>query len=159
MTTVPTRTVAPTARGPVSTALLEILTGPEDTSASAYEALSDAAATALNATATALAARTDLTARHQAAVAVDAAWNGLALVGERHRDTAEHRDLVRAVHACELLLTPGAPEITRQISDAHELAQALRIDGTPAFIVGDKVIHGADVEALRAAVAAARRGA
>ncbi|MCA1191854.1 FUSC family protein [Saccharopolyspora sp. 6V] len=72
-----------------------------------------AAATALNATATALAARTDLTARHQAAVAVDAAWNGLALVGERHRDTAEHRDLVRAVHACELLLTPGAPEITR----------------------------------------------
>ena len=49
MTTVPTRTVAPTARGPVSTALLEILTGPEETPASGYAALSEATATAVNA--------------------------------------------------------------------------------------------------------------
>ena len=49
MTTAPTRTVAPTARGPVSTALLEILTGPEETPASGYAAMSEAAATAVDA--------------------------------------------------------------------------------------------------------------
>lgn len=53
----------------------------------------------------------------------------------------------------------GAPEITRQISDAHALAEALSIDGTPAFVVGDQVIHGADIAAVRAAVSAARQSA
>lgn len=53
----------------------------------------------------------------------------------------------------------AAPEITRQISDAHELAEALKIEGTPAFVVGDQVIHGADIASVRAAVAAARQAA
>ena len=48
------------------------------------------------------------------------------------------------------------PAIERQISDTHDLARALGIDGTPAFIVGDQIIHGADLAALRAAIAAAR---
>ena len=50
------------------------------------------------------------------------------------------------------------PAIERQISDTHDLARALGIDGTPAFIVGDQIIHGADLAALRAAIAAARAG-
>jgi len=53
----------------------------------------------------------------------------------------------------------GSPEIERQIADAHELARTLKIDGTPAFVVGDQVIHGADINALRAAVAVARGAA
>ncbi|ACG78255.1 protein-disulfide isomerase [Phenylobacterium zucineum HLK1] len=48
------------------------------------------------------------------------------------------------------------PAIERQLLDVRALAQALHIDGTPAFVVGDKVIPGADIEALRAAIAAAK---
>ena len=48
------------------------------------------------------------------------------------------------------------PMIDRQILDTHALAEALRIDGTPAFIVGDTMIPGADMPALKAAIAKAR---
>jgi protein-disulfide isomerase len=34
----------------------------------------------------------------------------------------------------------------------------MHIDGTPSFIVGDTMIPGADMNALRAAIAAARAG-
>ena len=50
----------------------------------------------------------------------------------------------------------GAPAITQQIEDAHMLAQQLGIDGTPAFVVGDRVVHGADIASLKAAIADAR---
>ena len=53
----------------------------------------------------------------------------------------------------------GDPAIERQISDTHDLARALGIDGTPAFIVGDQIIHGADLAALRTAIATARTAA
>lgn len=48
--------------------------------------------------------------------------------------------------------------ITRQLSDTRQLAQNLRIEGTPAFVVGDRLIPGADLEALKAAIEEARRG-
>jgi protein-disulfide isomerase len=48
------------------------------------------------------------------------------------------------------------PLIDRQLLDAHALAEALKIDGTPAFIVGDTMIPGADLPALRAAIAKAK---
>jgi protein-disulfide isomerase len=48
------------------------------------------------------------------------------------------------------------PLIARQLLDTHALAEALRIDGTPAFIVGNTMIPGADMAALRAAIAAAK---
>ncbi|CAN5453700.1 DsbA family protein [soil metagenome] len=48
--------------------------------------------------------------------------------------------------------------ISKQISDTHELAQALGIEGTPAFIVGDRLVPGADMPALHAAIAAAKAG-
>ena len=69
--------------------------------------------------------------RHLAEVGIDAA--------------AAHRD---ANH----------PMIARQLLDTHALAEALKIDGTPAFIVGNTMIPGADMAALRAAIAAARGG-
>ncbi len=46
--------------------------------------------------------------------------------------------------------------IERQILDTHALAVALKIDGTPAFIVGATMIPGADLPALKAAIAAAK---
>lgn len=46
--------------------------------------------------------------------------------------------------------------VTKQLADAKVLAQQLGVQGTPAFFVGDVVIPGADMEALTAAIAAAK---
>ena len=43
-----------------------------------------------------------------------------------------------------------------QISDAHKLADKLAIDGTPTFIIGDVLVPGEDMDAVRAAIAKAR---
>lgn len=48
------------------------------------------------------------------------------------------------------------PLIERQILDTHALAEALKIEGTPAFIIGNTMIPGADLPALKAAIAAAK---
>jgi protein-disulfide isomerase len=50
------------------------------------------------------------------------------------------------------------PLIERQLLDTHALAVNLKIEGTPAFIVGDTLIPGADMPALKAAIAAAKSG-
>jgi predicted DsbA family dithiol-disulfide isomerase len=36
------------------------------------------------------------------------------------------------------------------------LAQALGIDGTPTFVIGEKIVEGADIPTIAAAVANAR---
>ncbi len=46
--------------------------------------------------------------------------------------------------------------VTQQLQDVQGLAQALHIEGTPAFIVGDKMIPGADMKALSLAIEEAR---
>ena len=81
-----------------------------------------------------------------------------ALMSEKALDDAA---LVR--HLAEVGIDPATarkdaqhPIIERQILDAHALAEALKIDGTPAFIVGDTMIPGADLPALRAAIAKAK---
>ena len=45
------------------------------------------------------------------------------------------------------------------LRDVHGIAGGLGIDGTPAFIVGDTLIPGADPDALKAAIAAELRRA
>jgi protein-disulfide isomerase len=53
----------------------------------------------------------------------------------------------------------AAPEIEKTIQRNLELAQKLRIQGTPAFIVGDALVPGAvDIEQLKDMVATARKG-
>lgn len=48
----------------------------------------------------------------------------------------------------------GASEATTQhLADIRGLAQSLTIEGTPAFIVGDTIIPGADMQALKLAIA------
>lgn len=46
----------------------------------------------------------------------------------------------------------ASPEIEKHIADVRALAVALQIQGTPAFVVGDTMIPGADMAALRAAI-------
>lgn len=49
------------------------------------------------------------------------------------------------------------PEYANHLKDVDALAHKLGLTGTPAFIVGDTLIPGADVDALKKAVAAAKR--
>jgi protein-disulfide isomerase len=84
-----------------------------------------------------------------------------ALMGEKAlNDAALDR------HLAELGIDPAQartdaqhPQIDRQIRDTHALAESLKIDGTPAFIVGDTMVPGADMPALKAAIARARGAA
>ncbi|WP_309644553.1 DsbA family protein [Phenylobacterium sp.] len=50
------------------------------------------------------------------------------------------------------------PAVMKHLQDTRDLAGALGIDGTPAFVVGERVISGADMAALRAAIAEAKTG-
>ena len=53
----------------------------------------------------------------------------------------------------------GTSEATSQhLADTHALAEALAIEGTPAFFVGDQMIPGADMHALNLAIDQARAG-
>ncbi|MFZ0269715.1 DsbA family protein [Caulobacter sp.] len=49
-----------------------------------------------------------------------------------------------------------AEATTQHLADTHALAQALAIEGTPAFFVGDQMIPGADMHALNLAIDQAR---
>lgn len=46
--------------------------------------------------------------------------------------------------------------VTQHLADTHALAEALAIEGTPAFFVGDTMIPGADMHALNLAIDQAR---
>jgi len=48
------------------------------------------------------------------------------------------------------------PAIDRQLLETRALAQSLKIEGTPAFVVGDTMVPGADIGALRAAITQAK---
>ena len=51
----------------------------------------------------------------------------------------------------------GAPDITQIISRTYAIAEALGINGTPSFIVGDQLIKGGrDIRGMRMLVASAR---
>ena len=48
--------------------------------------------------------------------------------------------------------------VTQHLADTHALAEALAIEGTPSFFVGDTMIPGADMHALKLAIDQARVG-
>ncbi|CAN7166872.1 DsbA family protein [Phenylobacterium sp. LjRoot225] len=50
------------------------------------------------------------------------------------------------------------PAIARQILDTRALATGLHLEGTPAFVIGDKLVPGADLAAVRAAITVAKAG-
>jgi protein-disulfide isomerase len=47
-------------------------------------------------------------------------------------------------------------QATEQLDRTHKLAETLGVHGTPAFFVGDTMIPGEDMDAVRAAISAAR---
>jgi protein-disulfide isomerase len=52
----------------------------------------------------------------------------------------------------------AAPEIDRMLKANHELADALEIHGTPAFVIGDEIVPGAvSGDALRQLIEVARK--
>ena len=87
---------------------------------------------------------------------------------ELHSRLMNERALTDATldrHLQELGIDPAAaraaardPAITRQLQDTDALRSALGIQGTPAFVVGDVMIPGADPEALKAAIVQAKAG-
>jgi protein-disulfide isomerase len=50
----------------------------------------------------------------------------------------------------------ASPDIERHLLDVRTLAQGLGLEGTPAFVVGDTLIPGADLDALKAAIVTAK---
>jgi protein-disulfide isomerase len=74
-------------------------------------------------------------------------------------DTLLDKDLKAAgLDPVQLRKASADPAIERQILDTRALATSLKIEGTPAFIVGDTMIPGADIPALRAAITVAKDG-
>lgn len=50
-----------------------------------------------------------------------------------------------------------APEIADRIRQTYTLAQALKIEGTPSFVIGDRIVRGyVELDAMRELVAEAR---
>lgn len=82
-------------------------------------------------------------------------------MGEKALDEAAlDRQLAAAgVDPAQARKAAADPAIARQLLDIHALATALKIQGTPTFIVGDTVVGGADMNALRAAIVEAKAGA
>jgi protein-disulfide isomerase len=78
-----------------------------------------------------------------------------ALMAERAVDKANVDRIARA----NGVDPSGAndPAITSHIEAVHALAGALQINGTPAFVVGDQIVAGADMAALQAAIDAQRK--
>lgn len=81
-------------------------------------------------------------------------------MGEKALDDALlDRDLLAAgIDPAQARKAAADPAIARQILDTRALATALKIEGTPAFVVGDTLVPGADLEALRRAIKIAQDG-
>ena len=74
-------------------------------------------------------------------------------------DTLLDRDLTAAgIDPLQARKAAADPAIERQILDTRALAASLKIEGTPAFVVGDTLIPGADLPALRTAINVAKDG-
>ena len=82
-----------------------------------------------------------------------------ALLAQKHLDEDAITAILKAsgVDAAAAQPVETSASTTTQIADARALARVLGIDGTPAFIVGDQMIAGAQMDQLRAAVAQARK--
>ena len=83
-----------------------------------------------------------------------------AFMAEKALDAASNDRHLRAagVDPAAAKAAGESAAVQKHIADTRELAQALAIEGTPAFIIGDTMIPGADIAALRAAIEEAKTG-
>jgi protein-disulfide isomerase len=81
--------------------------------------------------------------------------------GAEHLDEAGVDKALRDVglDPASIRTKAGSADIQRHLLDNHALASALKIEGTPTFIVGDQIIPGADLPALKAAIDQQRKKA
>ncbi len=81
-----------------------------------------------------------------------------ALMAEKNLDEAAAVRIASGlgVDVAKARAVGGSQATTQHLADTHALAQALVIEGTPAFIIGDKLIPGADMAALKLAIAQAK---
>ncbi len=76
------------------------------------------------------------------------------LTEKRVMDTAKSIGL----DMTRLIKDMAAPEIDRYLNETLQLAEALGINGTPAFLIGDRLVPGAvDEEQLRAIISETRK--
>jgi protein-disulfide isomerase len=82
------------------------------------------------------------------------------LMAEKSLDEAGVTRIAREVgiDVAKAQATGAASTTTQHLADTHALAEALAIEGTPAFLVGDQLIPGADMRALKLAIDQARAG-
>jgi protein-disulfide isomerase len=76
-----------------------------------------------------------------------------ALMAERALDDA---DLQRIAQSHGLSAAPATPGADEHLVAVQQLAEQIGVNGTPAFVVDGRMIAGANLEGLRAAIAEAR---
>ncbi|HEY3695457.1 DsbA family protein [Phenylobacterium sp.] len=90
--------------------------------------------------------------------------NGLALyqawMAEKPLDEAgiDRQLAALGLNPSQVRKASDTPEIAKQVAEIRALAAKLKVQGTPAFIVGDTMIPGADIGALKAAITQAKAG-
>ena len=58
-----------------------------------------------------------------------------------------------------LKIKAADPAITKHLADNHKLAESIGMNGTPQFVVGQTVVEGANLPALKAAIIKAKKEA
>lgn len=83
-----------------------------------------------------------------------------AMMAEKNLDEAAVDRILAAngLNAATVRAETSKPEYARYVADKEALAQRLGIEGTPAFIIGQTLVPGADMQAVKAAIAAAKKG-
>lgn len=83
-----------------------------------------------------------------------------ALMAEKNLDEAAVDRVLKAngLDPARVRAEGEKPEYDRYFADKHALAGRLNIEGTPAFVIGDTLVPGADMEAVKQAIAAAKKG-
>ena len=83
-----------------------------------------------------------------------------ALMAEKNLDDAAI-DRILTAHGVDVTKAKAygaTKEADAQIAEINALAKTTGVSGTPAFVIGDKLISGWDLEAVKAEIEAARKG-
>ena len=81
----------------------------------------------------------------------------MAAKGEITEDVIRRVAAGAGLDGAQLKADMAAPEIDQLIKRNYDLADALGIRGTPAFVIGDNLVPGAvDLQTLKQKIAAAR---
>ena len=104
------------------------------------------------------AARAALAVRNQGKYAAFH-WALMGLRGALDQATVKQVAESVGVDVARMEQDMDAPEIAETIRRSYQLAEALNINGTPAFVVGNEIVRGAiSAETLSALIAEARAG-